>query len=166
MPANKAVGEFRRKHPADFQKYAYLNPVNLDTYRELLGFEQGLHSGQIAGLRKRFESVPGVNDLSERQLRADATDRQVWITGFQDLESASSGGGVICQFEWSDGKTSETGLLAIKNGEVVKRDVWLVDYLSEQGATSGQPNPRRGGNGKQPSGLGGNPAPPAAAAGG
>ncbi len=55
----------------------------------------------------------------------------MWITQFQELDSASKGGGIICQFEWSDGKTSEMGLLALKDGEVAKRCVWLVNYIAE-----------------------------------
>jgi hypothetical protein len=68
----------------------------------LLGFEHGVESGNISGWKLRFGNIPGVTEYSEQLLKHGAKDSEHWLTQFRDLERASSGGGVICQFEWSD----------------------------------------------------------------
>jgi hypothetical protein len=127
----KPIADFREKNPADFHKYTYLNPVNLNTYLGLSAFDHGFDSGQISSMKKHYGSVPGLNEYADKLLKDEAAERKMWITQFQELDSASKGGGIICQFEWSDGKTSEMGLLALKDGEVAKRCVWLVNYIAE-----------------------------------
>lgn len=61
----------------------------------------------------------------------EGEDRERIIEFFRSLEEASSSGGAVCQYEWSDGKTKETGFLVLKSGEIVKREPWITEYLSE-----------------------------------
>ena len=50
---------------------------------------------------------------------------------YKDLEILSEGGGCVCQFKWDDGRSDEIGLLVLKNGAIVKREVWVTEYFSE-----------------------------------
>jgi hypothetical protein len=122
---------FSRKEPSGLSQMRISQPVNLNTYRGLSGFDHGFDSGQISSMKKHYGSVPGLNEYADKLSKDEAAERKMWITQFHELESASKGGGIICQFERSDGKTSEMGLLALKDGEVVKRCVWLVNYIAE-----------------------------------
>lgn len=130
--AYRPVAEFQRKHSAEFGKYTYLNPVSLDTYKVIWGERAGSASYILGETERRFGNEQGVKEFVKTMLQREAEDRQKILKFCRDLEEASSNGGVICQYEWSDGKTKETGFLVLKSGEVVKREPWVTDYLSEQ----------------------------------
>jgi len=126
------VAEFQRKHPAEFGQYAYLNPISFDTYKAVWGERAGSASFILGEVERRFGNEQGVKEFVRTMLRQEAEDRDRIIKFCRDLEEASANGGVVCQYEWSDGKERETGFLVLKSGEVVKRAPWLTDYLSEQ----------------------------------
>ena len=125
-----AVREFQHKHPGEFKKYAYILPIKLDTYRALVGERQAAVSGVISGMKQKFGNVQGVNDYAEEVFREEGAERRSTIELYRKLEGLSENGGAICQFEWSDGKTKEIGLLVLKSGEIIERLPWLAD-LSE-----------------------------------
>jgi hypothetical protein len=125
------VATYQIKHPDEAKKFIYLNPVNLNTYRCMLGDQEGWVGSIVTSLRKKFPDVPGVQEFANQQLKEEASETAAEIDKFKDFEKASTNGGAICQFEWDDGKTHEIGLLVLKDGEIVRRDVWLTDYLTE-----------------------------------
>jgi hypothetical protein len=128
------IALFRRTNPTEAKQYAYLHEINLDAYSMLIGERLGSINGIVVGMKQRFGEVPGVNEYADRILRQQVEERQHVVQYFEELRQASAGGGAICQYEWSDGKTRETGLLVVKSGRVVKREPWLTEYLSEQKA--------------------------------
>lgn len=130
--AYRPVAEFQRKHSAEFEKYTYLNPVSLDTYKAIWGERAGAASYILGETVRRFGNEQDVKEFVKTMLQREAEDRQRILKFCRDLEEASSKGGAICQYEWSDGKTKETGFLVLKSGEVVRREPWITDYLSEQ----------------------------------
>jgi len=40
-------------------------------------------------------------------------------------------GTTVCQFELNDGKTDEFGVMALKNGDIIRQDVWLSNNLTK-----------------------------------
>jgi hypothetical protein len=102
----------------------------------LIGERFGSINGIVVGMKQRFGKFPGVNDYADRILREQVEEKQHVVQYFEELRQASAGGGAICQYEWSDGKTRETGLLVVKSGKVVRREPWLTDYLSDQGTNA------------------------------
>jgi hypothetical protein len=132
MPANKAITAFQQKHPAEFRKYVYLKPANLDTYSVLFGDRHGTIVRIGTELENKFGNVPGMNEYVNQFLHEEAKERQDTIKRYTDFQDKSANGGVICQFEWNDGKMKEIGLLALKDGEIVKREVWMGDFLTEK----------------------------------
>ena len=125
------VTEFRQKHPKEFEKYAYLNPISLNTYRAIWGEKAGAASYILDETERRFGKTDGVKEFVKKMAEREGEDRRRIVELFHDLESASSGGGAVCQYEWSDGKTRETGFLVLKSGDVIKREPWVTDYLTE-----------------------------------
>jgi hypothetical protein len=95
----RPVAEFQRKHPKEFKKYAYLNPVYLDTYRGVYGFSQGSASYSLGEINRRFGNNASLKEFIQKITKQDAETRQKIIESFDDLEKASSNGGVICQYE-------------------------------------------------------------------
>jgi hypothetical protein len=127
---NDPVAQYRKKHPDEARRYSVLNPVNLVTYAEVAGWAMG-STTFTRQLREKFGHVQGVNEFADQAVKNEFEAKQLFTTLFRGLEQAASGGGVVCQFEWSDGKTKETGLLAIRSGEVVKRERFLREYPRE-----------------------------------
>jgi hypothetical protein len=130
--AHRPVAEFQRKHPAEFRKYTYLNPISLNTYKAVWGERAGATGYMLGEIHRRFGNVDGVKEFVKAMRQRESEDRQRILTFCRDLEEAGSNGGAVCQYEWSDGKSKETGFLVLKSGEVVKREPWLSDYLSQQ----------------------------------
>lgn len=131
-----ALTEFRRKNPDEARLYKYVYPITLDTFRVMLGDKYASVADIALTLKERFGDTTTVKAYAENVLNRQAKERRQSIDHLRDLEGAASGGGFVCQFEWSDGKTREIGLLVIKSGTVIKREVWSVDYLSNEKETS------------------------------
>lgn len=125
----RPVAEFQRKHPEEFGKFAYLNPISLNTYRAVWGMKAGEASYLLDETERRFGNIDGVKEFVNRMAKREGDDRQRIVEFFRELEAASSGGGAVCQYEWSDSKTRETGFLVLKSGEIIKREPWVTDYL-------------------------------------
>jgi hypothetical protein len=125
------VYEFERKHPIEYKDFLYLNPVNMDTYHCTLGDQLAVASNIKRGLTNKFGATPGLNEYVEAKFQQELLECENRSRHYFELEALCSPRGAICQFGWTDGTTKEIGLLVIKDGDIVKRDVWVVDYLKE-----------------------------------
>ena len=133
IPASyQPVAEFRRKHPKECERYAYLNPISLETYVIIWGERAGAYSYILEEAKRLFGETEGVKQFVESMAEREGKDRRLILEFFGDLESTSSGGGAVCQYEWSDGKTREVGFLVLKAGDVIKREPWITDYPVER----------------------------------
>ena len=128
------INQYKQKHPGEAKDYTYIYPVNLELYKGLVDFEFGRMAGIAGGLRARFGSTPGVNEFADKISKEQTREHEASSEHFQELEMASSNSGLICQYNWSDGKTREIGWLVIKSGEVIKRLPWQLDELSNDKA--------------------------------
>lgn len=128
----RPIAEFKQRHPKEFGKYAYLNPISFNTYRAVWGEKAGVVSYVLDETERRFGKTDGVKEFVKRMADREGEDRRRILEFFRELENASSGGGVVCQYEWSDTKTRETGFLVLRSGEVIKREPLVTDYLVEQ----------------------------------
>ena len=128
----RPIAEFKRKHPEEFVKYAYLNPISFNTYKAVWGEKAGAVSYVLDETERRFGKTDGVKEFVKRMSEREGEDRRRILEFFRELETAGSGGGAVCQYEWSDGKTKETGFLVLKSGEVIRREPCVTDYLVEQ----------------------------------
>jgi len=126
------IAEFERKHPEEFEQYAYLNAISLDTYKAVWGEKAGAASYILDETERLFGKTDGVKDFVKRMAEREGENRRRILAFFRELEDSGAGGGVVCQYEWSDGETRETGFLVVKSGEIIKREPWVTDYLVEQ----------------------------------
>jgi hypothetical protein len=122
---------FQKKHFAA-ENYSYIYPIRLDTYKMLLGDRYAVVDSLAAELKRTFAGDDRIVEYAERILKEQGEEQQNAVQYLRALEEASSGGGVICQFEWSNGVTREIGLLVIKGGDIIVRDVWLTEYLDPE----------------------------------
>lgn len=130
---HSAVREFKKKHPEEFKRYTFIYPITLATHMALVGDRIADVCGIAERLQEQFGSVPGIAEFAEDIIKQEKLLRQRTIQSARELERLKGDDGAICQFEWSDGFTKEVGLLVIRNGEIVKRDAWFIEYLREEG---------------------------------
>ena len=126
------VNEFRDKNPTEYREFLYLNPINLDTYRCMLGLRLTVASDITREIKVKFGAIPGVVEYAENKLSQEAEECQTTLRQYSELEALCLPGGIICQFARTNGMTKEIGLLVLKEGRIVKRDVWVVDYPKEK----------------------------------
>jgi hypothetical protein len=126
------VAEFERKHPSEYKEFLYLNPVNLDTYRCMVGLQLAVASDFSREVKLRFGTTQGINEFAEEKMSQEAAECQNTSRRYTDLEALCLPHGVICQFAWTNDERKEVGLLVIKEGNIAKREVWIVDYLKEK----------------------------------
>ena len=132
---NEQVIKFRRASPKEFNNYVYIYPVSLDTYYYLHGQQRGAITSliRVAEIEERkYGTTPGLKEHLETWAKEAGTNQMFEVENYRDLEKSAADGGVICQFKWDDGKTCEMGMLVIKGGVVIKRDVWVTDFHSER----------------------------------
>lgn len=129
-PGFKPIAKFKRNHPDEYSKYLYLYPISLDTYYYLEGTKYGAVHRVLLEVKK-IEDAPKMNEYLQSKEKEVALEFQGANKQYKDLEILSEGGGCVCQFKWDDGRSDEIGLLVLKNGAIVKREVWVTEYFSE-----------------------------------
>jgi hypothetical protein len=118
------VALFRLKHPKDWKKYSYISPANTElcdvifNAKSLVIYEIG------DSLKEKFANPPEIAAYGDRIVAMETKARTAWKKTLDELHEAKAKGGTICQFEWSDGITKETGLLVVSSGEISKRAAW------------------------------------------
>lgn len=132
------VSQFRCKHPTEAKKYVYLNPISLDTYYATFGWGKGSEYVET-NLKEKFGSNPEINEFADKAIKTQRDWNDLLMQLFKRLESASSNGGVICQYKLNDGIIEEIGFLVLKSGEIVKQEPLITDYLPKQ-PTSKKPH--------------------------
>ena len=123
------VAQFREKHPSDAAKYVYIYPISTDTYVMIAAVQTGTILEIAHTLREKFPAVPEVVHYADDISKQEQAATQSRTTYFESFRLAGLDGGTVCEFQSYDGKTTDLGLLVLKAGEIVKRDVWR----SEQG---------------------------------
>lgn len=121
------VDSFRQEHPHEFKQYIYIYPISLDTYYWSEGDKDSTVGSLIRELQ-RFKNVPELEGFAKKKHQEAVDDWRTTIGRYTHLEKCSADGGSICQFKWSDGTNTQIGLMVLKNGNVVTRDVWVSEY--------------------------------------
>lgn len=134
--SNEPVRRFSKEHPREFKTYKYILPIHLATYDMLVGERLAAVQGIVDGMRSNSGHVPGVTNYAHVVMRREGEYRRKTIELHQKWEEMSQYGGAICQFEWSDGKTREIGILVLKSGEIVDRQPWFVEYEIDRTQTN------------------------------
>lgn len=135
LNSNDQVDRFMRTHPLEYYQYQYLNPINLDDFRCMLGLQLAEADSITRELKFRFGSTPGINEYCQLKIDQDSSNYYTMSRHFSDLEVMSKPNGVICQFSRTNAEVKEIGLLVIKEGNVITNDVWVTDYLKKTNST-------------------------------
>lgn len=133
------IEEFREQNPLEYKKFSYLNPISLDTYRAVVGDRFGATSYILSEVGRRFGTNADLKAFVVKMEKQEGEDRKKIIDFYRDLEQKSSGGGVVCQYEWSDNHTKEIGFLVIKSGVIVRREALVTDYIAKKKQGSKEP---------------------------
>ncbi|MGA4577512.1 hypothetical protein ACPDIT_01585 [Limisphaera sp. VF-2] len=139
--------EFQRKHPEEFKEYAFIYPITLATHMALIADRISDVCHIAERLQRQFGGVPGISEFAEEIIKHEQMIRQRAIIEAQEMERLKGSSGAICQFEWSDGYTREVGLLVLRDGDVVKREVWFEEYVggkAEEWLRRGVAQPNKG----------------------
>ena len=127
-----AVREFQQRHPEEFKRYTFIYPITLATHMALAADRMSDVCAIADKLQKEYGSDPAISEFARNIIRQENVVREKAVRSAKELESLKGDDGAICQFEWSDGSTKEVGLLVIRKGRVLKRDVWFAEYLKEE----------------------------------
>jgi len=125
----QAISEFQRKHPEEAKLFVRLYPVDLDLLREMLGHEALSVQDLADDFKREFANVPGVREFVEQKEREHQEASAGRFRAFNELEALASNGGLVCQYERNDGQESEVGLLVLNNGDIIKRDEWILKII-------------------------------------
>jgi hypothetical protein len=128
---NEPVSQFRAKHSIDAKKFAYINPISLDTYEAMFGFNAGL-SYIGPNLKAKFGNIAGINEYADKIIKSEQDLRNQRVQMFKKLENSSANGGVICQYKLNNGVIDEIGFLVLKSGEIVEQEPLITEYLIEK----------------------------------
>lgn len=108
--------------------YRFISPVRLDPYLALIGERFAAVNSITVRLEQKLGDAKDAQDLI-REIRAEAIKERAMLRDlFDEFEKLASEGGIICQYEWADGDTVESGLLVLKGRKVLKRSPWTIDF--------------------------------------
>lgn len=130
--SHRPIAEFKQKHPDEYRQFAYINAISLETYKAVWGAKAGAISHVLDEAERRFGETGGIKSFVNQMAEREGEDRRQMLEFFRELEDAGAGGGAVCQYEWSDGKTREVGFLVVKSGDIIKREPWITDYFVER----------------------------------
>jgi hypothetical protein len=87
-------------------------------------------------LKERFANVRGMREYIDT-LHANV-DRagELWNSDLDKMTEASEGG-ALCEYKWTNGEQTELGLMAIREGRIVKRFPFSTAQTWEELAESG-----------------------------
>ncbi len=125
------VGEFKGKHGADFKLYKFLNPVSVETFLMLLHKNYGESNGILEAMKTQIGTDENARAFVDNSLQQQAAEMQRMEKFFRDMESMAANGGAVCQYEWSDGATRESGFMVLKGGEIIARAPWITQDIAK-----------------------------------
>jgi hypothetical protein len=123
-PSDAQLARFKKNHPGEAAAYTHLYPVNLGNYKVLDQLRSDKAGDIIVVMKQKFSEVPEVGDYADRLLK---TDDEMWKNverNVAELGEACAPDRALYEFEWTDGRRVETGLLVLKSGQIAKREVW------------------------------------------
>jgi hypothetical protein len=127
-----AIGQFRAKHPSDAKNYIYIHPTTTEIAENWLTIHEAIFLSELRRLKRRFPDNVDVDQYADSMITQTRTMELRTFDWIKEFKAASSNGGVLCDYEWTDGKTQEDGVLVIRSGDIVKREPWVTIYLDEQ----------------------------------
>lgn len=124
----KSVTEFKRRDPGAFRDYVYIYPISLDTYDYLEGQQRAALTDFALGVEKKYGTTNGLKEYLESEVYQISTNGFFDVVDYYHLEKLVKSGGTVCQFKWDNGQRVEMGLLVLKNGYIILRDVWMTNF--------------------------------------
>jgi hypothetical protein len=123
---------YKKSHPDDYKHFVYLLPTKLDTYQYLLADRLQVARHISTQMKIKFTNSPGVQEFADREFKEQMEACEKASQHYTELEKLAFPDGTVCQFCWNDGKTQETGMLVLKSGNIIERDVWITDFVTEK----------------------------------
>ena len=132
-----AVAEFlNRQLPQRRKEYVYVYPVGRDEWRLEFRFYVITMAAKIGLVESRFANVHGMQDYIQALRTKLRRGRELWNRDLDEMTEASEGG-ALCEYKWTNGKKTELGLMAIREGRIVKRFPFSTAQTWEELAESG-----------------------------
>lgn len=106
-----------------------MNPIDIASYSALWSEPVGESRGDLEAIRDRFGTNEDLRSYVQRVIELQSKEKQQMEKMFADLSNAAIGGSV-CQYEYVADGLKETGILVVKNGDVIRRESMLTEILS------------------------------------
>ncbi|HTI72016.1 MAG TPA: hypothetical protein VMF06_18725 [Candidatus Limnocylindria bacterium] len=118
------VEAFRLEHPNEAKYYVNLYPASFDIYRRI----QILNSAQIKSIATTLKSMgkdcPGAAKYGVKLLETQKQVDDSAAVYYRSFEEMTANAAYLFQFEWRKDDKLEVGFLALRDGEIVKREVF------------------------------------------
>jgi hypothetical protein len=82
-------------------------------------------------LKQTFGSAGGHDEFAARLLNAESRLWEESRTLMSELRSRAQRGGVLFEYEWTNGATNELGFLVIEKNRIVRREAWAIEVNGE-----------------------------------
>jgi hypothetical protein len=117
----------------DASYYRQIYPIDYTVYEQLVGLRTITVIQNAEAFEQQFgKDCPGVIGLASTIIK---NERILWgeiVKRGNELRTHESQGATLCWFEWTDGKRTEQGVVALKKGQILDREVWLSESLNEE----------------------------------
>lgn len=125
-----SVSQSPRITAPDAKNYVHVYPTDYSIYVRLTG----LRTGAIAQFAKAFDERAGTNcpAVGELAARLITQEDQLWASiakRANEVQALKDQGALICWFEWRDSNRTEKGVLALKDGRIIDREVWFTEPI-------------------------------------
>lgn len=139
------VSAFLKKNPEEAKRYKSIRVTAVDLAKTVAIFDDVQLRGVATTIKNKFGNSPGATEYADLVLRVAERQQQSRFKLFEELEAAEAAGGVVCHYEWADGRTEQDGILVLRDGRVVKRLPWTTTHRDEQvdgpaGRTTSRPD--------------------------
>ena len=120
-PADKEITEFRHKHPQEFKNYTHLYATSTVACRDIVEEQDAFVTDVLERTEERYGDAKGLTDFVDGEIRGEHMNDTNYISMLDTFDALSTNGATVFYYDWTNGKWYESGFLALKNGEILKR---------------------------------------------
>lgn len=123
------LAAFREKGTGESESFEFLNPTSLEVLEGIYDVKSTMLTEFAAGLRDKFGEVPEIAAYSETIRNTEFAAKKAWKETLDELKAAKKDGAIVCEYALMGPMDREVGLMAIKDGQVIKKIVLSATTL-------------------------------------
>jgi hypothetical protein len=123
--AQEEVAAFRRTHPEESRQFTEMRPASLRAAMMLV-VENNTDAASVAqSIKRKWGNVSGVSEYADNVILQETEKLDRIHRMVEDFERDTANGGVPFDYVRRDDSTEETGLLVLKDGNILRKTVFV-----------------------------------------